>query len=387
MRRRSVFLSLTAAAGILAISVGLASPQAAPRMRDLFNALSQLMPYAIDQQRWDSPANTEEIEAGLAELAAYASAIQHHGLGLNESYGRARDALAADAREALTTFRSGEQHISRYIVRNITEDCFACHSRLPAHGVAGLGEILAGSMDLNDLDPAERLRLLVATRQFDAAMTAAEEIMVDEQIHAADVDLMGVFEAYLKISVRVNRDFERPRTALWTFLQRSDIPLYLVDLAQDWIAALEEFGRAPLPVDLRLATDLLREANNRNEYLRDRRGLVHAVVASSLLHQFVQTNPEDSVALSEAYYRLGVAEASISRTIWIPETEYFLERAIRAEPTCSHAMNSYTFLEQYVLSSYTGSAGTNLPDDVWDRLAELRELVEAQGSEADQQGR
>ena len=227
----------------------------------------------------------------------------------------------------------------------------------------------------------ERLRLLVATRQFDAALDAAEAIMVDESLHAADIDLMGVLDNYLKVAVRVSRDYERPRTALWSFMQRDDLPLYLTDLVSDWIASLEELGRARMPPELPLATDLLREANNRNEYLRDRRGLVHAIVASSLLHQFVQSAPEDELALAEAYYRLGIAESSISRTIWIPETEYFLETAIRVAPQSSHAMNAYTFLEQYVLASYTGSGGTNLPDDVWDRLAELREMVEAQEQE------
>jgi hypothetical protein len=103
---------------------------------------------------------------------------------------------------------------------------------------------------------------------------------------------------------------------------------------------------------------------------------VHAIVASSLLHQFLQTAPDDPLEVAEAYYRLGVAEAAISRTTWLPETEYFLETAIRAAPDSSHAMNAYTFLEQYVLASYTGSSGTSLPEDVWGRLAELRALVE-----------
>ena len=84
----------------------------------------------------------------------------------------------------------------------------------------------------------------------------------------------------------------------------------------------------------------------------------------------------DDLELAEAYYRLGIAESSISRSIWVPETEYFLETAIRIAPQSSHARNAYTFLEQFVLARYTGSAGTSLPDDVWDRLMELRGLVE-----------
>jgi len=345
-------------------------------MRELFAALTELLPYSIDAARWQDPANATNIEDALADLADRAAAIQRHGLGLNRSYGRARDALAADTREALRSYRSGDKRVSRHIVRNVTESCFACHSRLPASAPTDLGAVLADTLDLDQLEPADRLRLLVATRQFTSAMSAAEAILVDPTIRAADIDLMGVFESYLKVAVRVNRDYERPRTALWRFMQRTDLPLYLADRVGDWIAALGELGRVPPPVDLHVATELLREANNLNEYVRDRRGLVHAIVASSLLHRFVQAAPEDELALAEAYYRLGIAESSISRTIWVAETEYFLETAIRIAPRSSHARNAYVFLEQYILASYTGSAGTNLPDDVWKRLMELRALIE-----------
>jgi hypothetical protein len=350
--------------------------QATGTMRDLFRALTDLLPFSLSAEQWESAANRSAVETGLAALADESAAIEAHGLGLNPSYDRARAALAAYAAEAQESYESGDALMSRFVVRNLTENCFACHSRLPAAEVPDLGWELREAVDLAAMEPDDRLRLLVATRQFATVLDEAEAILRDPTLTATDIDMLGVFETYLKIAVRVSRDYERPRQAMWAFLQRDDLPMYLADQVGDWIVALDDLGRFDLEISPRAGADLLREASARNEYLRDRRGLVHAIVASSLLHQFLQTAPEDPLAEAEAYYHLGVAEAAISRTTWLPETEFFLESAIRAAPGSSHARNAYAFLEQYVLASYTGSSGTSLPDDVLSRLADLRELVE-----------
>ena len=78
---------------------------------------------------------------------------------------------------------------------------------------------------------------------------------------------------------------------------------------------------------------------------------------------------------SESLYLLGVAESHISRTLWMPETEFFLETAIRLAPQSVHARKAYTFLEEYILVGHTGSSGLHLPADIQARLAELRRLV------------
>jgi hypothetical protein len=377
MRQRIAAVTTATAALVFMLPWALgAGAQVANPMRSLLGALLELLPYSLDEARWESPANTAAIDQALADLAAHAGTIQQHGMGLNRSYGRARDGLAADAREAQQAFRGGEARLARFVVRNLTEDCFACHSRLPAGTRAELAGSVERALDIEQVAPADRVRLLVATRQFEAAMTAAENIMEDRTVAAVDIDGYGLFEDYLKVALRVSRDYDRPRTALWRFLQRDDVPMYLADRVGDWLAALEQLGRASWPVDLAVATNLLTEANARNEFVRDRRGLVHAILASSLLLQFVQSAPDDPLQLAEAYYWLGVAETAISNTLWVPEIEYFLETSIRLAPESAFARKAYSFLEQYVLASYTGSAGTNLPDDVWDRLMQLRQLIE-----------
>jgi hypothetical protein len=76
----------------------------------------------------------------------------------------------------------------------------------------------------------------------------------------------------------------------------------------------------------------------------------------------------------EAYYLLGVAESSISRTSWVVETPFFLEMAILLDPKSPTAAKAYDLLNAYMVTAYTGSAGLHLPHEVQEYLEELRRL-------------
>jgi hypothetical protein len=143
------------------------------------------------------------------------------------------------------------------------------------------------------------------------------------------------------------------------------------------VEALKEHQSITAPDDtLPYARALIREGQQRNRFPADRLGLVHFVVASSLLHRYVDTSPFTGPPLAEAYYLLGVTEAHISRSLWISETEFFLETAIHLAPRSGQARKAYTFLEEYILAGYTGSSGLHLPADIRAHLAELRRLVD-----------
>jgi hypothetical protein len=70
-----------------------------------------------------------------------------------------------------------------------------------------------------------------------------------------------------------------------------------------------------------------------------------------------------------------MAESYIARSLWLPETAFFLETAIRLAPQSMSAQRAYTFLEELTIAGFTGSAGLPLPADVQQHLEELRRLA------------
>ena len=215
----------------------------------------------------------------------------------------------------------------------------------------------------------------MATRQFDTALTTCEALLRSPDIPAAAIWLMGVFDDYLKIIIRVRNDFPRAMTVLAQFLERPDVPIVLRDQLLSWINALRDLqSHGPVDEALSRARTLIETGQRRNRFPADHQGFVHFVVASSLLHRFLTTQPTHTSALAEGYYLLGITETYISRTSWLSEAPFFLETAIRLDPMSAVAAQAYDVLNTYLLTEYTGSLGTRVPSDVQEHLEELRRL-------------
>jgi hypothetical protein len=326
-------------------------------MQAFFQALASVFPWSLDAQQFQAPAQRQRIQEGLSLLAQHAEQLDRHGQEVPQSFGFLRRSLA------------------RFLLKGLTENCFACHSRLPNLQPFALGQRFLAATNVASLPIPQRLKLEVATRQFATALTTCEALLRAPDIAAADIWLMGVFEDYLKIIIRVRNDFPRAITVLSQFLERPDVPAVLRDQLQSWVKALTELqSHAPLDDALAQARTLIEAGQRRNRFPADHQGFVHFVVASSLLHRWLATSPAQTSTLAEAYYLLGITETYIARTSWISEAPFFLETAIRLDPASAIATRAYDVLNMYILTEYTGSLGTRVPSEVQEHLEALRRL-------------
>ena len=361
----------------LSIAVGESVDKTRATMDRIFEPLGRALVVSLDEARFVAPESRRPVLDDLRSLSRAAADLERHGAGQGPGLDFLRQTLAHDAREAALDYERGEYESARFALQQATESCFACHSKLPAAGSFELGRRLLANASVKSLPPEQRVKLEVTARQFETAMETYEEILRSPTVGTAEVYFMGAFEGYLKICVRVRHDLQRPLAALAQFRTRPGLPRYLAEYVGGWMAALRQLQGDMRPGDeLARARTLLGEAQARQRFEAGRDGLVHAVVASALLTQLVESNPQPGADLAEAYYLLGVAESEISRLSWVSEVEYYLESAIRAAPSSPAARNAYLFLEEYVLNAYTGSSGLDMPGDVERRLETLRKLVD-----------
>jgi hypothetical protein len=346
-------------------------------MQRLFQTLTTVFPLSLSKTQFQAPENRQTIQIALAGLASQAEHLEHHGQGGSPTFNFLRRSLASDAQEALRRFEQGEYHAAQFTVHQLLENCFACHSKLPPARRSILGARFMESPEISRLSRKEQARLAVATRQFDRALILYEAMLQTTTVSAREIDLMGGFEDYLKVAIRVQNDFVRPIIILQQFLERQDVPAFLRQHINDWLEALRSIASSPPPADVfSHARTLIQDGQRRNRFPADRRGLVHFVVASGMLHRYLDSDLVDQQRMAEAYYLLGITESYISRSLWHDETEFFLETAVRVAPSTPLAREAFAFLEDYVMTRYTGSAGLQLPTDVQQHLTELRQLIE-----------
>jgi hypothetical protein len=369
-------------ASLLAASVARAAPEGAESretramMDEIFQALAEVLPASLDEQRFADPARREAIQAALAKLAAGGARLESHGRGQDAGFGFLSSSLARDTEEIRRRYADGRTEEARFLLHELTQDCVACHSRLPSEKDASLGRRLMDEKSVAALPLDERARLEFATRQFERAQATNEALLASRDVTANDLDLTGVLDEYLELCLRVRKDHERAARTLERFGARPDVGPRLRVRIERWVESLRELaGRERAGAPLVEAQALLVLAADRARFPDERDALVYDLAASAELHRFTDTTPPGPEA-ALAYFRLGEIESRVGRSFWLSQTEAYLETAIRMAPGEEFAPLALAQLEDFLVSGYTGSAGRQVPPDVQKRLAELRGLVE-----------
>ena len=321
------------------------------------------------------PENRKEVATALAALARNASALEDHARVEDGPMEFLARSVARDARDVQREYTNGHFDRAAFLLRQITENCVVCHTRLESRddSVLAAGFVDRSTLDSLPLEPKATLQ--IATRRFDEALATLEDLLESPAVHAAI--LLGPITDYLIVCIRVKGDFERPVPTLERFAARPDLWTRLRMEVGGWIAALPELRkRARGKPDLATARALVEEAQQMSLYPDDRTPLVHLIVASSLLERYIDEHRSPGRDLAEAYYLLGVTEARIGRNYWVTPAPYLLEQAIRLAPKEPFATDAYALLERETLMSYEGSDWEDLPEEDAQRLRELRRLIE-----------
>lgn len=343
------------------------------RMREIFTSMRLLLPLSADGDLAE-PDRRTAVTRALEALAGNAELLAEHAREDDPARRFLGRSLASDARNALDRYREGRTESAAFLVQQATENCIACHGKLPSPGDSPLAANFVDETTLAKLRPEERARMQIALRQFDAAMATLEALFADPAVHPST--MLGPLTDYLIVAVRVRGDYQRPVPVLEAFAKRPDLWLQLRGDVEQWIRDLGELrGLGGRPASLARARQLVEEARTRNPLGPDQRNLVRYVAASSELHRWLGSGDHPPVERSEAWQLLGVCELQTGDTFWLSQAEFYLETAIRAAPGSDPARRAYELLEAEMIGSFTGASGVDLPPSIAARLAELRKLA------------
>jgi hypothetical protein len=338
-----------------------------------------VLPLSLDDRSFSAPENRAAIQAALESLARSGRELPDHASPTDAGFVFLSRSLARDTAAIEARFEAGEWQQARFLLHEVTENCVACHSRRPDPLSRPLGRRLVDDQALMALPLHERVRLELATRQFDRALASYAELFAAPDFSSADLDLMGHIDDYLEVCLRVRIESCNPAPTLARLAQRGDVSRALRRNLEAWQRSLSQLERhRPLRPELAEVRRLVAEAGDRDEFPDERSALVLYFTASGLANRYLAEGEPRLEELSESYYWLGFIEMRVGRAFWPSEGEYFLEAAIRVAPGSSSAEQAYTLLEELIAVGYSGSAGQPPPEDVRTRLTELQRLnVEA----------
>ncbi|MCK5407185.1 MAG: hypothetical protein KAJ37_07015, partial [Candidatus Krumholzibacteria bacterium] len=144
-------------------------------MQHLFRDLSIVFYLSLDDDKFQDAVNRDEILTALYALAANAEQLGAHGTELSAPDDFLRRSLVRDANEAVMRFRQGHFEGSRFLLDQLMTNCFTCHSRLPTERRFEPGDRFLDQIGVESLPAEDQIRVQVATRQFEAALSTYEK--------------------------------------------------------------------------------------------------------------------------------------------------------------------------------------------------------------------
>lgn len=348
-------------------------------MGDIYRALRVALPASADPETFSAASARPQVQQAIDQLAAHANELQSHTRPKDAQMRFLARSISRDAREVQRAYAAGRDERAAFLLRQITENCVACHTRLPSDD-SPLAKGFLDTGSLERLPPESRAGLQMATRRFDDAIATLEAYLADPDEHPAM--LVQPLTDYLVLCLRVKDDYQRPIPTLRKFAAHTHQWERLQRDVQSWIEALPGLRkRTRGKPKLETARELVGEAEERRRLGGELSGLVQLVAASSVLeryiaqHQGAPPGSEGAHRLGQAYYLLGIVEARIGRNYWVSEAPFLLERAIRMAPKEPYALEAYRRLEKEVLMQYEGSDQEEIDPEERRQLDELKALI------------
>lgn len=352
-------------------------------MHVFLSHLLALQPYMASDKAFGDRMNAGLIEDHLKALGENAHGLRHFEKLRTPGFAVSAAAMQDHVLEMRQAFAAGRKEYARWMLNETVEGCISCHSQLPASKISLV-------IDPQTLEGTslERADFLFATRQFDAALALYTEIIADFRplASATTLDDGELAETALRrklaIYLRVRRDPAGAARSLEKDRGNELLPPSLRDAINGWIVELRRPGLAPAFAPATATRAELETYTQR--ILKDDLKGVHLfatparaasyLMLSGVLYEALAT-PHEGLSASEILHWLATCDRMLNRDFFFSLSDLYLQECIHRAPHTPVAAACFADFQQSVELAYTGSRGTDIPDDVSLLLRKLKALA------------
>ncbi len=350
-------------------------------MRANFEALTNLQPYIADEKKFQDPKNSAEIQKNLDILANFKHVFPKGSLDREPGFAAIASLFGEYLQDVQRAFKEGGRGtFVRNQVKTITGFCMNCHTRV---GSEKSFEDLGKRVDTLTLSKFQRAEFYAATRQFDKALAALDELISNSpEGEFALLEFARAIRQVLSITVRVKQDPNLTSAFLDKIDKRKDVPDYFKRYVASWKKSVASWkqerstgGKLSAESHMAKARLLVQQASKEQLFAVDPTGDVSFLRATNHIHEALQKSPQGKFR-GEALYLLGVSyDALKDPLLWALDSMYF-ETCVREFPHTEISKKCYKRYATKLYFDYSGSGGTFVPEDELEKLGKLRKLSE-----------
>lgn len=375
MTRKSALLL-----SILMIGPAFAGPVL--QMNRAFGALSDLIPFINNREAFTEKKNEKVIDSKIVELQAAFKNAKHEPLLKEDLFAPSYAVINENIANSYEAFKAGKKDYAHWRLKEITNNCLDCHTRLPTSHPSSFqnGELIIDKSKFDNLYNLGIAQLIV--RRYVDAKTSFIQTIDDSIIKKDFQNIMLPFKQLLLVETKVLKNPENLISTMNTYARKKEIPEDVRKNLGEWAKRLQHWkGNSTLNSGLTSEKKVTDFINQSLQPLKKQPSLsdgndVDLLFASGLLSNYLFENPTSSKA-PEISYWLGWAEKHLKRENFFGSGDRFLKQCVKRYPSNPIAKRCLEEYRESVEFEFTGSSGTNIPEDIEKELDELAKLIKS----------
>jgi len=339
------------------------------KMASLGQAISNLFPLAIDETQLNTPAMQKVLSVNIDALVKTVPLVKPHFSRKSLTYQLSFDIIQRHTEDLKTAFDNQRYNHVKSMLRATASICVSCHSQDKNRRTVFVG--FSRNKFQSDYSFAEYNYI---TRNYDQAEKYYLRYLKNPGKHNIESDQLNALRHILSIYTQILNNVDKGITILNKIKKNKHLTTYARKQVTLWLAGLNEIAKLSHhqdDVDFAHISDLVDnyiKASDRPvklEYLYWIRGLTY---------RYLSASPDKSEIPSLLYW-LALTERGTNQSVYFSLGDLYLKQCMLIYPNYPVAKKCYDEYEDAVVFAYSGSRGTDIPDDIQESMKELKALV------------
>jgi hypothetical protein len=364
---------------VLLLTCGISHAGPVIEMNKAFRALSDLIPFITDKKAFEEKKNEAQIQKDMSELQVAFKSAKHDMLLKEDLFAPSYALINEHIAGSVEAFKQGKKDYAHWRMREITTLCLDCHTRLPANVSSSFqnGEAVIDRTKFENIYNLGIAQLIV--RQYVEAKESFLRSIDERIIKQEPKDIILPFKQLLLIDSKIQRNPTNLLAVVKTYEEKKNLPEEVKSSLAAWKPRLQYWQKqkvleSGLDSEKAVKTFIANHLLPLKKKTLSPGNEVDLLIASGLLSNYLFLNHNSKLG-PEITYWIGWSEKYLKRDNFFGSGDLFLKQCMVRHPKAAIAKECLKEYKESVEFEFSGSAGTDIPEDVQKELKHFEKTI------------